>query len=90
MNKKEASQTTWAEDEGVESAVLQQLLDLHPTRLTLAELRREMGGERGDFAERDAVERAVRELTAAGLLHGGGEFVVPTRAALRFSELLDR
>lgn len=90
MNKPEASQTTWAEDEGVESAVLQQLLDLHPTQLTLAELRREMGGERGDFAERDAVERAVRELTAAGLLHEGTEFVVPTRAAIRCSELLDR
>jgi hypothetical protein len=89
MNKNEASQATWAEDEGVESAVLQQLLDLHPIRLTLAELRREMGGG-GDFAQRDAVERAVRELTSAGLLHEGGEFVVPTRAALRCSELLDR
>ncbi len=90
MNKNEASQTTWAEDEGVESAVLHQLLDLHPTRLTLAELRRELGGDGGDFAKRDAVERAVRELTAAGLLHEGSEFVVPTRAALRCSELLDR
>jgi hypothetical protein len=90
MNRDEASQTTWAEDEGVESAVLQQLLDLHPTRLTLAELRREMGGDGAGFAERDAVERAVRELSAAGLLHRGGEFVVPTRAALRCSELLDR
>jgi hypothetical protein len=90
MNKNEASQTTWAEDEGVEAAVLRQLLDLHPTQLTLAELRLEMGGGSGDFAERDAVERAVRELTAAGLLHEGGEFVVPTRAALRCSELLDR
>ncbi|HVD41721.1 MAG TPA: hypothetical protein VNC16_12060 [Solirubrobacterales bacterium] len=84
------SRTTWTEDEGVESAVLLQLLDLHPTRLTLAELRREMGSDREDFAERDAVERAVRELSAAGLLHEGGEYVVPTRAALRFSELLDR
>lgn len=90
MNKNRAGQTTWAEDEGVESAVLRQLLDLHPTQLTLAELSREMGGECGDFAERDAVERAVRELTAAGLLRRGKEFVVPTRAALRFSELLDR
>jgi hypothetical protein len=90
MNENEASRTTWAEDEEVESAVLQQLLDFHPTRLTLSELRREMGGAGNDFAEHDALERAVRELTAAGLLHGGGEFVVPTRAALRFSELLDR
>lgn len=89
MNESDQYQTTWAEDEGVESVVLQQLLDLHPTRLTIAELRRELGDDR-DFAERDAVERAVRELVAVGLLHRGEEFVAPTRAALRFNELLDR
>jgi len=91
MNRPETSKTTWAEDEGIESAVLRQLLELHPTRLTLAELRREMSGAREGFAERDAVERAVRELSAAGLLHRGQEeFVVPTRAALRLNELLNR
>ena len=91
MNRPETSQTTWAEDEGIESAVLRQLLDLHPARLTLTELRREISGGREGFAERDALERAVRELTAAGLLHRGQEeFVVPTRAALRCNELLDR
>lgn len=91
MNEANESRTTWAEDEGVESAVLQQLLDLHPAQLTLAELERELaGGDCGDFAERDAVERAVRDLAAAGLLHQGMPFVLPTRAALRFSELLDR
>lgn len=83
------SRTTWAEDEEVEAAVLRQLLDLHPTRLTIAELMRELGCNRG-FAERDAVERAVRDLTATGLLHRDEEFVAPTRAALRLSELLDR
>lgn len=82
--------TTWAEDETMESAVLRQLLDLHPTRLTLEELMREVDVSGGSFAERDAVERAVRQLAGAGLLHRGEEFVAPTRAALRFSELLDR
>lgn len=82
--------TTWAEDEGMEAAVLRQLLDLHPTQLTLAELVREVGGARDSFAERDAVERAVRDLAAVGLLHKGEDFVTPTRAALRLSELLDR
>ena len=82
--------TNRAEDEAVESAVLHQLLDLHPAQLTLEELKREMGGER-EFADRDALERAVRDLAAVGLVHRGGtEFVVPTRAALRFSDLLDR
>ena len=90
MNENSESRTTWAEDEGVESAVLRQLLDLHPTRLTLEELMREVGDSRGSFAEHDAVARAVRDLAAVGLLHRGEEYVAPTRAALRFSELLDR
>jgi predicted transcriptional regulator len=91
MNGSDHNQTTWAEDEGVESVVLQQLLDLHPTRLTMNELLREVSGNRGSFAERDAVSRAVRELVAVGLLHKEAEeFVTPTRAALRFSELLER
>lgn len=90
MNVCDESRTTLAEDESVESAVLRQLLELHPTHLTLAELVRELGGDRGGFAERDAVERAVRDLSAVGLLHQGDQFVEPTRAALRFSDLLDR
>ena len=51
---------------------------------------REVGGESPSFAERDAIERAVRDLSGAGLLHSHDAFVMPTRAALRFSELLDR
>jgi len=91
MQAIEENQTTWAEDENVEAAVMQQLLDLHPTRLTLAELVRELAGEHAGFAERDAVERAVRHLSSTGLLHEGGEdLLAPTRAALRFSELQDR
>jgi hypothetical protein len=90
MKTSEEYRTTWAEDEDVESAVLRQLLDLHPTRLTLEELAREFGAKRTDFAANDAVERAVRDLAGAGLLHQGEEFVAPTRAALRFNELLDR
>jgi hypothetical protein len=91
MNQLDERGTTWAEDEGVESAVLGRLLELHPARVTLDELRRELSDDNRDFAERDAVDRAVRDLTGAGLLHRGSEeFVTPTRAALRFSELLDR
>ena len=73
----------------MESAVLQQLLALHPVQLTLAELAREVTDDPEQFAQRDAVERAVRELASAGLVHRGNDFVVPTRAALRFDELLD-
>lgn len=90
MKQLDDSRTTWAEDESIESAVLRQLLDLHPTQVTLEELTREMSSDRRVFAERDAVERAVRDLAATGLLHRGEDFVTPSRAALRFSELLDR
>ena len=90
MDETDDSWTTAAADAAVESAVLRQVLDLHPVLMTLAELIREVGGESPGFAERDAIERAVRDLTRTGLLHGQETFVVPTRAALRFSELLDR
>jgi predicted transcriptional regulator len=90
MNESDESTTTWGEDEEVEAAVLRQLLDLHPTRLTLEDLTREVGGCDGGFAERDAVARAVRDLAAVGLLHREERFVTPTRTAMRFSELLDR
>ena len=90
MDEIDDSWTPAAEDAATESAVLQQLLDLHPVQVTVAELVREVGGESPSFAERDAIERAVRDLTGAGLLHRHDAFVMPTRAALRFSELLDR
>jgi hypothetical protein len=78
------------EDAKIEAAVLRQLLALHPVQLTLDEVVREVGGEEDDgFGLRDAVERAVRELAAAGLVHHSGEVVLPSRAALRFEELLE-
>lgn len=76
------------EDTALEAAVLRQLLALHPIQLTLGELRREIAGESQDFALTDAVERAVRDLTATGLVHRSGDVVLPSRAALRFDELL--
>jgi hypothetical protein len=90
MNETIEKRTNRDEDEAIESAVLHQLLDLHPARLTLAELTRELAAGHDTFADRDALERAVRDLAAAGLLHRKTGFVEPTRAAVRFSELLDR
>jgi len=77
------------QDAAVEAAVLRQLLALHPVQVTLEELHRELGIDPEDFAQRDAVERAVQDLAAAGLLHRLDEFAIPTRAALRFSELME-
>jgi hypothetical protein len=79
---------TAGEDALVEAAVLRQVLLLHPTQVTLEELIREIAADPDAFAERDAIERAVRDLARAGLLHRGGELILPSRAALRFDELL--
>ena len=76
------------DDAAIEATVLRQALLLHPVQVTLVELVREVAADPEDFGQRDAVERAVRDLARAGLLHAGGEFVVPSRAALRFAELL--
>jgi hypothetical protein len=76
------------EDAEVEAIVLRQLLHLHPTQVTVEELIVDIAADPKAFSERDAIERAVRELGRAGLAHRNGEFAIPTRAALRFDELL--
>lgn len=90
MDRGDDSWTTRQGDVATESALMQLLLDLHPTLLTVGEIVREIAGEDPAFAERDSIERAVRDLSGAGLLHYKEEFAIPTRAALRFNELLDR
>jgi predicted transcriptional regulator with HTH domain len=82
------TRTPEADDARTEAAVLRQLLALYPVQLSLAELVREVSDDPEDFAASDAVQRAVRELIAAGLVHRLGEVVLPSRAALRFDELL--
>ena len=88
MNDRGQIRSTSIEDAATELAVLQLVLALHPTTMTVAELAREITGDEEGFASRDAVERAVRDLAGAGLLHHNEPFVLPTRAALRFDELL--
>jgi hypothetical protein len=82
MDDRDEIRRTAEEDATLERAVLHQVLALHPASLTLEELNREMGG-----AGSEAIGRAVRDLTAAGLLHNSDAFVRPTRAALRFEQL---
>jgi hypothetical protein len=89
MNANEENQTNAGEDTRVEALVMQRVLDLHPTRVTLDELVRDIAGEDPGFGVRDGIERAIRELTGAGLLHAAdGDFVTPTRAAVHYGELL--
>lgn len=79
--------TTRAADLATESTVMRQVLEVHPVLVTLAELTRELAGEDPEFAESDAIARAVRDLAGVGLLHIQGDLILPTRAALHLSDL---
>jgi hypothetical protein len=80
--------STHAEDLRDQGAVLTEILVLHPAHLRLSELVREIAAGAADFEKKDAIERAVRDLVGVGLLFRNGDLVLPTRAALRFDELL--
>jgi hypothetical protein len=74
------------EDLMVQSLVINVIFQRHPVQLTLSELVREIVIDPDDFAERDGVERAVRDLAKGGVVHRG-EFVVPTQAAFHCRDL---
>ncbi len=78
------------EDAKTERTVLIRVLALHPIHLTMPELASEVLEDPDDFAEGDALARAVRDLGVAGLVRMNGVVVAPTRAALHFHSLLDR
>ena len=86
----ERAATTADEDARDQAAILRHVLSLFPETLTLDELVREMiCFSSAQPAERDAVERAVRDLAAVGLLHEEGGRVFPTRAAVVFRDLCE-
>lgn len=75
------------QDAQAEQAVLALILEEHPAQLTIPEVSRALNAVPGSFPAFDAVERAIRELDGAGLIHCKGGFAVPTRAALYFARL---
>lgn len=76
------------DDRQVQWAALSFLLDEYPDhQLTIPEVSRAMNAGTADFGREDAVERAIRELVGAGLLHCRCGFVLPTRAALYYWRL---
>jgi hypothetical protein len=79
--------TSASDEEKAEQAVLALLLEVHPAHLSLDEVLRELTDRPDDFAPRDRVNNAVRDLVAAGLVHRHGAFVFATRAAVRFEGL---
>lgn len=86
MQDKAKSATPAAEDRQLERAVLSHVIASHPTTLRVSDLTRELG-DPDDFAKRDGIERAVRELVKGGLLFRSDGAVLPTRAALYLCEL---
>jgi predicted transcriptional regulator len=75
------------EDEIMQRSVLTQVLVLHPAQLTILELSLRVESDLGD-RDQDAVERAVRELSRDGLITCDCRRLAPSRAAVRFDELL--
>lgn len=69
------------EDLRTQAAVMTLIVAEHPTLLTLCDVTMEM-----DDPD-EAVERAVRDLVAVGLLRREGGSVLPTRAALTYDLL---
>jgi hypothetical protein len=88
MNDQSKAGDTAAEDLKDEAAVLGHVVEAHPTTLRLSDLIRELGDPE-DFAKRDRVERAVRELVRTGLLFKCEGAVLPTRPALRAYEVFN-
>lgn len=69
------------DDLRTQAGVMTLILSEHPTLLTLGNVVMEMSDSE------DAVVRAVRDLTAVGLLRREGGSVLATRAALSFDRL---
>jgi hypothetical protein len=86
----ERATTTADQDDRDQASVLREILSIYPEPITREELIREQTMGSTEFAERDRIERALRELTAFGLLHGrDDDLLIPTRAAVRLDVLLD-
>ncbi len=79
-------QTTGAQDDQMQAAVIHRLLAECPETLVVSELIHEFtqGREKPRFEETDAIERAVADLVGSGILHREHDTIRPTRAIRRF------
>jgi hypothetical protein len=75
------------QDEIIEHGTLHLVLGTYPELFTEEELIRALARQPEDFKERDAIQRAIRELTSVGLLQCRNSLVMPSRAARRFEAL---
>jgi hypothetical protein len=75
-------------DTMIQRAVLLHALTNDPAVLSEDEVILAIADDAEDFAERDAVLRALRDLNGFGLVHYRHGFAQATRAAIRADELL--
>lgn len=75
------------EDPVMQAALLNHVLDEHPTLLRRCDLVRDLCRDPSDFSERDELDRALEALVRVGLLDRNGEYVLPTPSALHFHGL---
>jgi hypothetical protein len=86
----ERATTTADQDDRDQASVLREILFIYPEPITREELIREKTVGFPEFAERDRIERAIRDLTASGLLHRrDDDLLIPTRAAVKSYVLFD-
>ena len=76
------------QDAQVQHAVLLFALSSDPALLSDEEILLAVSSDPDNFAERDSVMRALRDLNAAGLMHYRHGFAQTTRAATRAAQLL--
>jgi hypothetical protein len=78
------------EAEAIERVVLEEVIQLHPERLTIPELILRIATDPYDHAKQEKISRAIRELRRTGLLRyrENDDPVEPTHAGIRAFELL--
>jgi hypothetical protein len=87
MGDGEEFQSPAAGERRDQAEALRHVLFIYPETMTLEELVCELTFGSDEFPERDRVERAVRDLIAAGLLRRLGDLVLPTRPAVNYHRI---
>ena len=88
-DRDEGRKVRWSLDfgTGLEAGLLERVIDLHPTHLPARRWVVETTAKKSRPGEVRAIEAAIQRLIASDLLCDNGEIIVPTRAAVRYSEL---
>lgn len=76
-----------SEPDALAAALLAQLVSEYPAQFSLEELFRSLAEGPEDWAARDDMQVALRQLIADGLVHRHGSFAFATRAAVRAEQL---